>query len=329
MVRIALIGCGGIQRKHARRFHARPDAEIVALADVGLTQCQAFCDNLAKEDIALDVPHHDDLAKLYRETKPDAVSIGTPHTLHFDHAMQALDAGCHVLMEKPMVTSVEQARTLAKRIEEAGKVFLVGFNTPCSDVFQYLRKLVASAELGKLETASGYVAQHWMTGTTGSWRQKPELSGGGFAYDTGAHPMSSLCYVVQSHIAEVFAFIDNHGTPVDINGAIAIRFENGVLATMTTAGNCPPNTGHMCLMFENGRVEVDPWSAKWIRVWKGTKKIDPPIGEGFIEPADNFLDAIAGTDTVRSGPELGVIHSELMEAIYTSAKTGRPAKPPK
>jgi predicted dehydrogenase len=115
---------------------------------------------------------------------------------------------------------------------------------------------------------------------------------------------------------------------VDINGAITVRFQNGVLANITTAGNCPANIGHMCLMFEGGRVEVDPWGAKWIRVWKGRDLIEPSVGEGFVEPADNFLDGIAGKAEVRSGVELGIVHSELMEAIYTSQQTGRPARPP-
>jgi scyllo-inositol 2-dehydrogenase (NADP+) len=62
---------------------------------------------------------------MYAQAKPDAVTIVTPHTLHFEHGLQALEAGCHILMEKPMVTESSQAHDLAAAVEKAGKTFVV------------------------------------------------------------------------------------------------------------------------------------------------------------------------------------------------------------
>lgn len=327
-IRVALLGCGGIQGKHTRTFLRRDDAEIVALCDVAPEITDGFCNRHEFAKLGLNPPCFTDPEKMYREVKPDAVTICTPHTLHFEQGMQALEHGCHVLMEKPMVTDAGHAYILADKVKQTGKVFTVGYNTPCSPEFQYLRNLVRTQELGKLELVSGWLSQNWMKGTTGKWRQDPALSGGGQAYDSGAHPLCSLTWTVESRVAEVFAFIDNHGTPVDINSSINIRFENGVFASMVIGGNCPPPKAGMVFMFDNGLVDVDPWSASWIKVWKGNKEVKyPPITGEPTDPADNFLDAIQGKAQPGTTPENGIVHSELMDAIYESARTGQPARP--
>jgi predicted dehydrogenase len=326
--RIALLGCGGIQGKHVRTFLQRQDADIVALCDVSSDITAAFATRLQLDKHNLYPAHFTDPQQMYRDAKPDAVTICTPHTLHFQQAMQALDHGCHILMEKPMVTDADHAYTLADAVRKAGKVFLVAYNTPCSPEFEYLRNLIRTGELGRLELVSGWVSQGWMKGTTGKWRQDPALAGGGMAYDTGAHPLASLTWSVESRVAEVFAFVDNHGTPVDINSTINIRFENGVFACLAIGGNCPANGSSMTFIFDNGRVDIDPWSAGWIKVHKAGRELKyPPITGEPTQPADNFLDAIAGQTQPRTTPDNGIVHSELMDAIYESARTNQPARP--
>jgi predicted dehydrogenase len=312
---------------HARRLKPNPDARIVGLCDVDEGCLQRFVErHLADYEPKPGV--YTDAAKMYAEARPDAVVIVTPHTLHFDHGMQALQAGCHILMEKPMVTDAGQAHRLAAAVERSGKVFVVGYNTPCTPEFRYLRNLVRSRELGRLETVTGWLAQNWKTGTAGSWRQDPALSGGGQMYDSGAHLFNSLVWTVEQPVAEVFAFVDNLGTPVDINGTANIRFADGTLATITIVGNCPADGAGMYLTFDGGRVEVDGWSGSWIKVWKGREQVKYPPVEGKAQtPDDNFIDAILGRAEPQTSPRNGVIQSELMDAIYESARTGQPARP--
>jgi predicted dehydrogenase len=242
--------------------------------------------------------------------------------------VQALDAGCHVLMEKPMVTSADDAYKLAKKVEQTKKVFTIGYNTPCTPEFAYLREIIRKKELGKLELVTGWLSQNWKTFTVGMWRQDPALSGGGQAYDSGAHLLNSLCWSVESDVAEVFAFIDNVGTKVDINSSINVRFANGVFASIIVSGNCPADGASMTFIFDGGRVDIDGWGGSWINVWKGHQKIKYPVIPGVAQtPNDNFIDAIVGRGEARTSPRNGIIQSELMDAIYESAKTGKPAKP--
>ena len=326
-VRAAILGCGGMAGAHARRFKTNPDVEIVALCDVSEACVEAYVQkNLADYEPRPAV--FTDAEKMYAEAQPDAVAIVTPHTLHFDHGMQALRAGCHVLMEKPMVTDADQAHELLAAWKQSGKVFTIGYNTPCTPEFRYLRELVRSKELGRLETVTGWLTQNWKKGTTGTWRQDPSLSGGGQMYDSGAHLFNSLVWTVEQQVSEVLAFVDNLGTPVDINGTANIRFSEGTLATITIVGNCPASGAGMYLSFDNGRVEIDGWNGTWIKVWKGNEPVKyPPITGTTQTPNDNFIDAVLGRAEPMTSPINGVIQSELMDAIYESARTRQVARP--
>jgi predicted dehydrogenase len=327
-VKIALLGCGGIQGKHTRTFIDRDDAQIVGLCDVTDAAIEAFLGRADFREHLSDVPRFADAATMYDAIDADAVCICTPHTQHYQQAKAALDAGLHVLLEKPMVTDAGDGHQLAEQIKASGKVLIVGYNTPCSPQMAYIRDVIRSGELGKLELCSGWLSQGWLKGTTGKWRQDPAMSGGGQAYDSGSHPLASLFWTVDSRVDAVHCFLDNVGSPVDINSVINIRFRSGVLASMTIGGNCPKNGADMVYMFDGGQIVFDPWSPGRLDVWKGKNKLeDVPLPGEKTEPADNFLDSIQGKDQPRVGADLGVALSELMDAIYVSAESGKAERP--
>jgi len=296
-IRLAMVGCGGNSGGHAHGLKANPDVQIVAGVDVNKEVVDKYIDRILADVDPRPVAYND-LKTMLDEVKPDAVLISTPHTLHFKQGMMALDAGCHVYMEKPMVTASEDAYTLAEKVKETGKVFVIGYNTPCSPNFYYLREVIRNNKLGKLELIIGYITQNWLKATKGTWRQVPALSGGGQAYDSGAHLLNSLCWSVECPVAEVFSFIDNCGSDVDINSSINVKFENDVMASIVVSGNCPsPGGTHMAFIFDNGRIEIDGWGGGWIKVFEGDKFVEnPPItAEMSAGRADyNFIDAILG-----------------------------------
>ncbi|OGV83558.1 MAG: hypothetical protein A3K19_19790 [Lentisphaerae bacterium RIFOXYB12_FULL_65_16] len=323
-IRVAFLGCGGIAAKHVRSLKANPDVKIVGCCDVTEDIVKGFIDRTMPE-YKPRPPSFTDAAEMYKKTKANAVVICTPHTQHFEQGMQALDAGCHVLMEKPMVTSSEHAYKIKEKVDKTGKVFIVAYNTPCSPEFAYLRDQIRKGTFGKLEMVNGFISQDWLRLTVGKWRQDPALSGGGQAYDSGAHLLNSLCWSVESRPVEVYSIIDNHGSKVDINSVFVIRFENGVMASICISGNCPGGGSHMVFIFDNGRVEIDGWGAGWVNIFEGANKVKyPQITGKACEPAENFVDAILGRAEPRTSPMNGIIQSELMDAIYEAARTGKP-----
>ena len=328
-IKMAILGCGGMSGEHAKRYKKNPEVEIVALCDVNEEIVEKYIErNLADVDNKPAI--FTDAATMYAEAKPDAVTIVTPHTMHFEHGMQALEAGLHVFMEKPMVTDSGDAHKLKEAVEKSGKILVVGYNTSCTPTFHWIREAIRTEKFGKLETVTCWLAQSWAKGTKGSWRQNPALSGGGQMYDSGAHIFNSLVWSVEAPVASVFAFTDNLDTPVDINSVVAIKFQNGVLATMTINGNSASAGSGMVYNFADARVEVDGWNGQWIKAFgKGYGDGEIPVElEGQAQsPDDNFIDAIMGRAEARTSPQNGVNHSELMDAIYQSAQSGQAAQP--
>ena len=324
MIRIGIIGCGKIIKRHIQHLDERPEARITALCDVNEDSLQAVKNTYFAD---AEIPLYRDLSSMLSNEALDAVIIATPHTLHFDHAMEAIHAGCDVFLEKPMVTSTEQAYALAEIAKERGRTVAVGFNTSSKKAFRYLREQIRSKSFGSLEMVSGYLSQNWMKGTSGSWRQDLGLSGGGQAYDSGAHIINSLLWSVESAPEMVFALTDHKDLPVDINSVITIRFANQVLANITISGNCAAAGQHMVFIFENGKVEIDGWAGEWIRVFVDGYPEEPDIDLPEVFPVNNFVDAIQGKATVAAGVENGINHSLLMDGVYESARTQKAVFP--
>lgn len=326
-IKMAILGCGGMSGEHARRYKADADVQIVALCDVSPEIVEKYIEkNL--EGYEPKPAIYTDLETMLSQAKPDAITIVTPHTMHFEHGMTALKHGCHIFMEKPMVTDSNHAHELKRAVEAAGKVFVVGYNSSSTPAMRWVRDAIRSEKYGKLDTVTGWQTQAWRNGTRGSWRQNPALSGGGQMYDSGAHMFNSLVWSVEQPIETVFAFVDNMDTPVDINGTVNIRFQNGVLATMTITGNCRAGGAAMVYTFENARIEVDGWSGSWVKVFTDWGQEETVELEGEAKtPNQNFVDAILGRAEAATSPQNGVNQSELMDAIYESARTGLPAKP--
>lgn len=325
-IKMAILGCGGMSGQHAKRYKDHPDVEIVALCDVSEEIVEKY---IAKnlEDYASKPQIFTDFDQMLSSVKPDAVTIVTPHTMHFEHGMKAIAAGCHVFMEKPMVTDSSDAKTLKKAVEAAGKILVVGYNSSCTPAMQWLREAIRSKKYGSLQTVTGWQTQNWAKGTSGSWRQNPALSGGGQMYDSGAHMFNSLVWSVESPVETVFAFTDNRGTPVDINGSVNIRFQNGILATMTIAGDCKGSDAGMVYTFEDARIETSGWSGNWIKVFKREGEEAVELEGAAQTPNENFIDALLNRAMAQTSPTNGVIQSQLMDAIYESARTGAASHP--
>ena len=322
-LRFGILGCGGMARHHAIKINENPDAELVAICDVNEQITGAFTEFLAGKNLPKPAVFTDPAA-MYRQAALDAVAIVTPHTLHYKQGLQALKAGCHIMMEKPMVTSSKEAYQFAEKVEKSGKTVVVGFITSFSPVFHYLRREIRAGTFGKLQMVNGYLSQGWLKGTLGSWRQNPELSGGGQAYDSGAHILNSLMWSVESPVADVFAMVDQCGSPVDINSVISVRFQNNVMAGICVSGDCSSSGSHMVFIFDSGRVEIDGWGGSWVKPFKNGQAVEPDLPPGMDGPVNNLVDCILRGAAPATTPLNGILHSELMDAIYESAKKGHP-----
>lgn len=321
-VKIGIIGVGGIAGKHITDLLPIPYAEIVGLADVNPQQIAK-----AKEKFPeiKNVPDFSDYREMLSAAAPDAVIINTPHTLHFEQAIYSLENGQHVLIEKPMVCSVAHAKELIRVSEANGRVLMIAYQRHFLPQFRYIKSVLESGSLGEITFVAALQGQKWLTGTSGTWRQDPNLSGGGQLNDSGSHLLDIILWTTGLAAKSVYASIDNRGTQVDINSALAIEFENGAKGTISVVGDSQSR------FYE----DITIWGTKgaiFYRLGKITQTDEN--GESFEptdlpeagKPAVGFVDTIMGREQNWVPPSCGLRVIELTEAAWESARTGSPVQ---
>lgn len=323
-VKVAMIGCGGNARGHMSRLLTLPGVAIVALCDTAegpIAEARKLSPALAA------APVYSDCATMLAEVACDAVEISTPHTCHFDQIMTALDAGVHVLCEKPMVCQVDHAHQVIEKVAQTGLVFGVSYQRHTMAPYRYCRALIASGEVGNLYFMNAQQSQNWYRGRMEhkDWRGQKALSGGGQLNDSGSHLIDIILWMSGLQPAEVFAFQDNLEAEVDILTAMSVRFDGGALLNLSVVG-------HAVNFFE----EITLWTDKCclaIRdsdVWRfddQTRHVlsGADLGESSSDPDSNFVNSIRGTETPQATAADALKVIQLSEATWRSAAEGVPA----
>ncbi|MHC4982271.1 MAG: Gfo/Idh/MocA family protein [Planctomycetota bacterium] len=327
-IRLAIIGCGGFVRSHVKAIvEGVPEFRIVALVDTAKAHALRLKSQMLPRKRPVIYTDH---VRMLGEKAPDAVIVSTPHTLHFRHCMDAISAGAHVMVEKPMVTSSADARRLLANAERCGRIVQIAIQGVYTNTFAYARKLIADGTMGELQLVTGMLAQGWLEATRGTWRQDPKLSGGGQLYDSGAHIFSTIIFLVDSPVTEVFCWTDNKDIRVDVNAVAAIRFANGCMGSITSGGNCDTFYTHLIFQGAKAVMEISPhggnFSLRGATLARQIKSVPAGWDIPSVTPARNFADAILGRAEPRCPGRLGLILAELMDALYKSARLGRPVR---
>lgn len=318
-IRFGIIGTGGIAGGHIHRLTNYPESAVVALVDPKPENIKRHQDNNPKLEGAR---VYSDYVKMLEDGGLDAVQINTPHTLHFQQIMDSLDAGLHVLTEKPMVCTVAEAHALIEKLEETGKTLLISYQRHYHPEFIYIKQLIESGKLGTITAVAALQGQDWLRGTANSWRQQMSLSGGGQLNDSGSHLLDILLYTTGLAVDEVMAYIDNRGAEVDINSATTIRFTNNAVGTITVIGDCPVWWEDFtvwgtegAIFYRNGQITISE---------RGKEPYQPTDLPAGSDPDRNFLDVILGRDENKTPAICGLRGIELCEAAWRSAQEGRP-----
>ncbi len=181
-VRIGIIGSGGIARAHARAYKEIPGVEVVAVADVVPGKAQQF---IEEQELAGATAFEDHRRLL--ELDLDGVSVCTPNVAHHRTSVDALEAGKHVLVEKPMSVTLEQAVEMVQASRRAGKILSIGFQPRYDPNMQLIKDIVQSGKLGKVyyvETGGGR-----RRGMPGGTFIRKDLAGAGAIADIGCYSL--------------------------------------------------------------------------------------------------------------------------------------------
>ncbi len=328
-VRVGFIGCGGMARHHLVAMMERPDTDIVAVCEPS-AESYAAVTNLF-ERVNLPVPPNEpDWQKYVAQYAKalDAVFIVTPHALHFEQAKVCMEAGLDVLLEKPMVMNALEATALIETRDRTGRLLVVAFQGSLSPQVRAAVDMLRSGKLGSILNINAMVWQNWASATVGTWRQQPELSGGGFLFDTGAHMLNTVSDLAGEDFTEVAAWMENDGHPVDIRAVVMARLASGGMVTLNGCGSAIPSCHSDIRVFcSKGILRTGIWGEQLELQRHGAKRLTKVKSVQSIHVWEQFLNVRNGVTANPSPPEVGLRMARLWDAIRASAAlNGNPVK---
>jgi predicted dehydrogenase len=319
-VKLAIIGCGGMARHHARAI----------LKQLDTTHVVAVCEPSAEAYVAMaqeftaagqpPPPNEPDLERLLDRYAPDAAFIVTPHVYHHDQTRTCLEAGVDVLLEKPMVMNATEAQSLIKCCERTGRLLVVAFPGSLSPYLRAALDMLRAGECGAVQSISATIWQDWGPHTAGAWRQEPVISGGGFLFDTGAHMLNTVVELAGEPFAEVAAWLDDRGRPVETMGVVMGRLVSGALVTMHASGETIPSCASDIRVFcEQAILRTGMWGEFLELQRAGDTALLPVRVPPSLGVWEQFLAVRSGRLPNPSPPEVGLRMARLYDAIKASA----------
>ncbi|MEH7112933.1 Gfo/Idh/MocA family oxidoreductase [Neobacillus niacini] len=235
-LKVAVIGCGSIAKhRHLPEYHAHSGVEITAVCDIVRTRANEMAEKYnAKAYTSYEV--------LFANEKIDAVSVCLPNALHAPVSIAALNAGCHVLCEKPMATSREEADQMIDAAHTHNKKLMIAHNQRFVPSHVRARQLIENGEVGKIysfRTTFGHGGpEGWSADGKDSWFFKKEQAFIGAMGDLGVHKADLLRYLLGVEFVEVASFVETsakENTDVDDNAVFILKTENGIIGTLAAS----------------------------------------------------------------------------------------------
>ncbi|MGI8859575.1 MAG: Gfo/Idh/MocA family protein [Rubrobacteraceae bacterium] len=324
-VRVAVIGCGLMAREHVRELlKKRGEVDIVVVSDPSPSAYEAMRDLFVELELE-PPPNEPDPWRLLdpRRGRAEVALIVTPHKFHFEHAKAAMEAGLDVLLEKPMVTNAREALDLIDVRDRTGRLLVISFNGSLSPQVRLAAQMLRSGELGDVLSISATVWEGWASSYDGHWKQDPEVSGGGFMLDTGAHMLNTVADLAGEDFVEVAAWLDTRGRRkgLDITGTVMAKLASGALVSMCACGETIPACSSDVRVFcTKGIIHTDVWG-RWLGLQREGEPVLRPLEDlPSRGPWEQFLAVRNGSSPNPCPPEVGLRMALLWDAIGSSAR---------
>ena len=334
-LRMAIIGCGSIAfHAHASNYEKIDNIEIVALCDLKPERIALFkekyqcCKNAFETTDYMDIAKRDDV---------DAVDICTPNYLHSIIAIEMLNAGKHVLTEKPDAMTVAEVKAMKEAADKNGKILMAMRNNRYIPATIYAKKSIANGEYGEFYAGRcGWIRRRGVPGD-GSWFSDKSKSGGGPLIDLGVHMIDLAMYLM------------GNPKPVSVSGSTFrrlteskpefvfdveelamgfIKFDNGACLQIdfSWATNIPQETRFVELRGEKAgiKIENDELSVHGHKNGQEYNEYVKARGEyGHCTAIRHFADVVLNGAEPIFTPDQGIQMIAILNALYESAATGK------
>lgn len=322
----AVIGTGNMSRNHIRGMLQQGDSTRIRVvcepSEEAWNEAAALFEEAGQEP----PPNVPDLEQLLDEHGQElgAAFIVTPHNLHYQQASMCLEAGLDVLLEKPMVMNGDEARRLIETRDRTGGLLVVAFTGSMSPNIRTAAEILRIGGLGRVQSITATVWQDWDRVTVGTWRQAPEISGGGFLFDTGAHMLNTVVDLAGEEFIEVGAWLDNLGSPVDLLGVVMGRLASGALVTLHGCGRSAPGLieSDVRIYGTEGLIRTCVWGKHLAMARAGESEFKPVAVPESLGTWQQFLAVREGRLANPCPPEVGLRMARLWDAISESSARG-------
>jgi UDP-N-acetylglucosamine 3-dehydrogenase len=319
-IKVGIIGCGSIAKhRHIPEHAMNENVELVAFCDTVAERAHSFAEQYNAKAYV-------DYNELLQNEEIDAVSVCTPNSLHAPISIAALKAGKHVLCEKPMATSNEEAEEMIAAASMSGKKLMIGHNQRFVASHAKARGIIESGELGKIHsfrTTFGHGGpEQWSADGEHSWFFDKERAFIGAMGDLGVHKTDLLRYLLGEEFVEAAAFVETsakQNSTVDDNAVCILKSESGIIGTLAASWSYNGGEDNSTIIYaENGtmRLEDDPDYSVIINYKNGNserhslgaiqsneegKQTNTHVVEHFVESVlNNSMPSVSGEEGKKS-----------------------------
>lgn len=345
-MRYALIGCGRISTNHIKAA-VNNQLEITAVCDIVPDRMEKLLQKHGLEQNS-SILRYTDYRRMLREVRPTLAAIAVESGKHASVALDCIDAGCHVIIEKPIALSLADADEILRRGKEKGRRVCACHQNRFNQSIQHIRNALEQGRFGKI--SHGCIHVRWNRNrdyyTQAKWRGTWAQDGGALM-NQSIHGIDLLRWMMGDEVDEVFAYTAQQFHPYleceDV-GLAVVKFRNGAIGTIEGTTNIfPKNLEETLYLFgESGTVKAGGKSTNTLEVWEFADKqpIDDELTQGLQEATLNvygnghtsvyqdMIEAIGQGRAPYISGEAGRGALELVLAIYKSAAEGKPIKLP-
>jgi predicted dehydrogenase len=321
IMRIGIIGCGGVAESHAHGYSENSECKIVQVFDLNSNSAKVFAEKTQSRPV-------ESIQDMINSREVDAVSICTPPVAHFDNCRPFLEAGIPVLCEKPLELNAARATELAELAEKSGTLFMIGFTHRFHAPVREALKIVKSGAIGRpiyfRNAFGGYVCR------SGDHRSNPAISGGGCLIDTSCHSVD-LFRLFMGEVKTIHAKVDNivQKTPVEDIGFISIVGQNGSHGHIMSTNSLPVVRNMFEIHGTEATLTVNYYIPRRpdLTIQNKNEETERAIEVSgpfkFTAMISHFLDCIKNDTPPESTVHDGLQSSRIIEAAYQSSKTNK------
>lgn len=350
MIKVGVIGIGNMGTSHALQLDQGKveGASITAVCDQRESQLE-----WAKNHLSSEVQRFSNTEDFFKMADIDAVLIATPHYDHPRLAIQSFEKGWHVLVEKPAGVFTKDVQEMNEVAKQSGKVFSLMYNQRTNPLYQKVRELIQSGELGEIKRTNWIITDWYRSQSyydSGGWRATWEGEGGGVLLNQSPHQLDLWQWTIGMMPKRVHGFCSfgkYRDIEVEDDVTAYVEYENGATGVFITTTGEAPGTNRYEVVGDRGKIVVENNQLVFHRLTVSEREFNQTSTSGFGQPEcweidvpvhgratdhlgimQNWIDAIVkGTPLLAPGEE-GIKGLELSNAMYLSSWLQRPVDLP-